>query len=56
VLSGRLKVVNRQLKDAHRQLDRLCGFLAEPTESAARRCDPRIPARKRSDRPRHAAR
>jgi hypothetical protein len=25
----------RQLKDAHRQLDRLCGLLAAPTESEA---------------------
>jgi transposase len=33
VLIERLRVVNRQLKDAHRQLDRLCGLLAEPTES-----------------------
>jgi hypothetical protein len=33
VLTERLRVVNRQLKDAHRQLDRLCGLLAEPTES-----------------------
>jgi len=32
-LIERLRVVNRQLKDAHRQLDRLCGLLAEPTES-----------------------
>jgi hypothetical protein len=29
----RLRVVNRQLKDAHHQLDTLCGLLAEPTES-----------------------
>jgi hypothetical protein len=27
------RVVERQLKDAHRRLDRLCGLLAEPTES-----------------------
>jgi hypothetical protein len=33
VLIERLRVVNRQLKDAHRQLDRLCGLLAEPRES-----------------------
>jgi hypothetical protein len=33
VLIERLRVVNRQLKDAHRQLDRRCGLLAEPTES-----------------------
>jgi transposase len=33
VLIERLRVVNRQLKDAHRQLDRLCGLLAEPMEN-----------------------
>src|SRR5262249_31042376 len=33
VLSERLRVVNRQLKDAHPQLDTLCGLLAEPTQS-----------------------
>jgi transposase len=33
VLTERLRLVNRQLKDAHRQLDRLCGLLAEPRES-----------------------
>jgi hypothetical protein len=26
-------VVNRQLEEAHRRLERLCGLLAEPTES-----------------------
>ncbi len=33
VLIERLRVVNRRLKDAHRQLDRLCGLLAEPMEN-----------------------
>ena len=33
VLIERLRVVNRQLKDARRQLDRLCGLLAEPMEN-----------------------
>jgi transposase len=30
ILAVRLKVVNRQIKDAHRQLDALCARLAEP--------------------------
>ncbi len=30
ILAVRLKVVNRQIKDAHRQLDALCAKLAEP--------------------------
>jgi hypothetical protein len=33
VLTERLRAFNHQLKDAHRQLDRLCGLLAEPRES-----------------------
>ncbi len=33
VLIERLRVVNRQIKEAHGQLDRLCGLLAEPTGS-----------------------
>jgi hypothetical protein len=31
-LAVRLKVVNRQIKDAHRQLDALCATLAGPEE------------------------
>jgi hypothetical protein len=33
VLIERLRVVNRQIKEAHGQLDRLCGLLAEPRGS-----------------------
>jgi transposase len=33
VLAERLKLVNRQLKDAHAQLDRLCAMLSEPAPS-----------------------
>ena len=31
-LIPRMRLVNRQIKEAHRELDRLCGQLAEPTE------------------------
>jgi hypothetical protein len=31
--SANVRVVNRELKDAHRQRDRLCGLPAEPRES-----------------------
>ncbi|MGF1628691.1 MAG: IS110 family transposase [Kiloniellaceae bacterium] len=62
-VAKRLALVNRQLREAHAKLDRLTERLAatgetEPGQATQQRDedDPRIPARSRSDRPRHAAR
>src|SRR5271165_4120542 len=63
-VAARLKLVNQQIKQAHRRLDELSDKLAEGPRGrcagaeiqAARRDDPAILAGRRKDRPGHAAR
>src|ERR1700730_7954011 len=62
-LTVRIRLVNQQLKAAHRKLDELCaqarpvrGGRAGAAMRAARRGDPAIHARARKDHPRRAAR
>jgi hypothetical protein len=59
----RIRLINQQLKAAHRKLDELCAQLIPSEEDeagavlrAARRGDPAIHARARQDHPRRAAR
>ena len=66
VLIESIRLFTQQLKEAHRQLDRLCKLLAEPIPSeegtsrtgagANPRSDTSVPARRWQDRPRRAAR
>ena len=62
-LTARIRLVNQQLKAAHRKLDDLCAQLIPAEEDepgqplpAPRRGDPAIHARDRQDHPRRAAR